>query len=108
MKSGKLKEILMDNNIEEIWVIIPKSRDLTKTKAIDLKFVPETRRDFILSVTQHPKPRENKTKAMISYLLSFKNIHNVYVTNIDSGVSYELSSDYSIKGKKLELAVNLS
>jgi len=103
MKSGKLKELMQNNNIEKISVTIVRMNQLIKMTAVSLEFVTRTRKDFILSITQNPKPRENKTKAMYSYLLSFGDNHTIYIHDLDKDAVYEITGDYTINNKELEL-----
>ena len=103
MKSGKLKELLQNNDIEKISVTIIRMNQLIKTTAVSLEFIIRTRKDFLLSVTQNPKPRENKTKTMFSYLLSFGDTHTIYVQDLDKDAIYGLTGDYVVNNKELEL-----
>jgi len=103
MNSGKLKELIQDNNIEKISVTIVRMNQLVKTTAVSLEFVTRTRKDFLLSVTRNPKPRENKTRAMSSYLMSFGDTHTIYVHDLDKDEVYGITGDYMINSKELEL-----
>lgn len=107
MKSDRLKQLLLNNEIEYIRVTIPKARLLIETTVIDLRFVAQTRKDFILTVSDQPKPRENRTKILTSYLLDFKKSYPIHVLHKESESVYRLSNDYSIENKELKLNAEL-
>jgi beta-galactosidase/beta-glucuronidase len=106
MKTGALKQLLSENNIKSIKVLFGEAPHIQTYIVIGARFDPTTRSLMFLDMTQNPHTRNNKTQSIRSYMLDFKDTHNILVVNKDKEDRvYELTMEYTIESNILLLSV---
>jgi hypothetical protein len=104
MVNGKLKQILDDSkDIRKIKVKYPQLLADIKGDVTDAAFDTQTRSIIFLSITQNPKPRSDKFHLMRTFLFDLRGTHEILCKDIDTGIVYQVSGDFTIEGDTLTL-----
>jgi hypothetical protein len=108
MKSGVLKQLFIEYPLQLIKVQfgdLPTSRRCT---VVDIKFDTTTRTHILLRVKETPHSRYNKTQAIKTFILDFKDTHEVLVIDGDREERvYPLSGDYTIENNEVIFKVGI-
>ena len=94
MKLGILKTILLENNVNQIYV--NSKFHVKPLVVIDAVFDQKTRDTIFLKVDKNAPPRTNKTSTIKSYLLDFKDSHKIIIEDLSRGNKYLLSTNFEL------------
>jgi len=105
MKLGILKNILLENNIERILVRSELYQE--PLHVVDALFDQQSRCKVFLTINTSTKPRTNKIQTIKSYLLDFKDTHDIFLLNEDrKNAIYNIDLTYEIDKSNGVLILN--
>lgn len=94
MKLGIIKNIMNENKI--LCIKIHSNISAHPFQVVSAEFDSRTRHLLYLNASIKQNARENNTQTIKSYILDFKDTHEVLVKNLDKNTVYVLQNSFDV------------